>query len=62
MELTQPIIAYFATGNYRVGSSRVYTLTFSASSRVIHSFATEWSALCDSSGAKERFSPVNPEH
>lgn len=25
MELSQPIIAYFAMGNYRVGSSRVYT-------------------------------------
>lgn len=27
MELTQPIIAYFAIGNYRVGSSLVYTHT-----------------------------------
>lgn len=28
MELSQPVIAYFAIGNYRVGSSLVYTLFF----------------------------------
>lgn len=62
MELGQPIIAYFAIGNYRVGSSlvhtHIHTHTFSVSSRVIHSFTTEWAALFDSSGATERFSPV----
>lgn len=60
MELSQPIIAYFAMGNYRVGSSRVYTHSLFLC-RVIHSFTAEWTALCVSSGATERFSPVNPE-
>ena len=41
--------------------THTHTHTFSVSSGVIRSFTTEWTALCDFSGATERFCSVNAE-